>query len=134
MTKPSTQPSTARLPAGSYPAMLTAFHDDGRIDWDGVSRLTDKCIEAGASGIFACGLSAEVLQMDDDEKVQLAEHIIRRTAGRIPIVAAGGHFRCWHRKARDTHHAGARRRCRSRRYIGVSHLADEQCSDEEWIA
>ncbi len=81
-----TETDNNRLATGSYPAMVTTFHDDGAIDRDGIDRLTDHCIEAGAAGIFACGLSAEVLHMDGDEVLQLAEQIINRAAGRLPII------------------------------------------------
>ena len=77
-----------KLPPGIYPAMLTAFHQNGAIDWDGVDRITDFCIESGVAGIFACGLSAEIDQMDDDEKAALAEHIMRYVDGRVPVVAS----------------------------------------------
>ena len=75
-----------RLPRGSYPAMLTAFLDDGQIDWEGVDRLTDFCIDHSAAGIFACGLSAEIGLMDDEEKGSLAERILHHAAGRVPMV------------------------------------------------
>lgn len=80
--------TTSRLPPGNYPAMLTAFHEDGSLDWEGVDRLTEFCIEAGVAGLFACGLSAEIQWMDAAEKVALADHIVKRTAGRVTIVAA----------------------------------------------
>ena len=123
--------SDAQLPRGSYPAMLTAFRDGGVIDWDGVDRLTDHCIDTGAAGIFACGLSAEVLQMTDDEKVQLAERITKRTAGRVPIVAAAISTESIEAQAlliRRMRATGANVMA-----IGVCQLAAEDEEDEVWI-
>jgi len=120
-----------RLPPGSYPAMLTAFHDDGAIDWEGVDRLTDHCIETGAAGIFACGLSAEVLWMNDDEKTQLAERVITRTAGRAPIVAAAisaGSIEEQAQLIRRVNDAGA-----DAVAIGVCQLAAEEEDEQTWI-
>ena len=125
------RPATTSLPAGSYPAMLTPFHDDGAIDWGGVDRLTDHCIETGAAGIFACGLSAEVLQMDDDEKVRLADRIIRRVAGQIPVVAGAISVDGIERLAAligRVHDVGA-----DQVAVGVAHMADEAANDIEWI-
>jgi 4-hydroxy-tetrahydrodipicolinate synthase len=80
-------PPSDRLPRGFYPVMVTAFHEDGSIDWEGVDRITDFCITTGAAGLFAGGLSAEIDQMDDMEKVALADRIVRRAAGRVPVIA-----------------------------------------------
>jgi len=78
---------TPYLPKGVVPVMLTAFHEDGSMDFQGVDHLTDFYLQAGAAGLFACAMSAEVDQMDDPEKVALAEHIVRYVDGRVPVVA-----------------------------------------------
>ena len=120
-----------RLPGGSYPAMLTAFQDDGAIDWDGVDRLTDSCIETGVAGIFAGGLSAEITEMDDEEKGALAERVVRRAAGRVPVVAGAIVWGQLDRQAeliRRVHGAGA-----DSVSIAVSQLADQDEDDRAWI-
>jgi len=121
-----------RLPRGSYPAMLTAFQDDGRIDWQGVDRLTDFCIDHGAAGIFACGGSAEVSAMDDGEKGDLAERIVSHAAGRVPMVVAAITSGSIDRQAalvRRMHDAGA-----DVVAISVCQLAREHEDDRQWIA
>ncbi|MCI0492627.1 MAG: dihydrodipicolinate synthase family protein [Planctomycetes bacterium] len=85
MTQFSNQP-TEPLPRGSYPALLTAFHENHAIDWQGVEQLTDYAIDNGSAGMFAAGLSAEINFMTDEEKVSLVRHIVQYTAGRVPIV------------------------------------------------
>lgn len=128
-------PETERenlFPSGSYPAMLTAFHDDGSIDWHGVDRLVEDCLENGAAGIFACGLSAEILQMDDDEKSQLAEYIIARVNGRVPVVAAAitsGTIESQAALIHQVHAAGAEAVA-----IGVCQLAAANEDDSTWIS
>jgi 4-hydroxy-tetrahydrodipicolinate synthase len=130
MTPPRSDQSD-KLPGGSYPAMLTAFQDDGAIDWDGVDRLTDYCIEAGVAGIFACGLSAEITEMDEEEKGALAERIVRRAAGRVPVVAGAIVWGPLDRQTeliRRVHGAGA-----DAVAIAVSQLADQDQDDQVWI-
>ena len=120
-----------KLPGGSYPAMLTAFQDDGAIDWDGVDRLTDYCIETGVTGIFAGGLSAEITEMDDEEKGALAERIIRRAAGRVPVVAGAIVWGPLDRQTeliRRVHAAGA-----DAVTVAVSQLAGRDEDDRVWI-
>ncbi|MBU0717165.1 MAG: dihydrodipicolinate synthase family protein [Planctomycetes bacterium] len=128
---PSRTDQSDKLPGGSYPAMLTAFQDDGAIDWDGVDRLTDHCIEAGAAGIFAGGLSAEIREMDDEEKGALAERVVRRAAGRVPVVAGAIVWGPLDRQAeliRRVHGAGA-----DAVSVAVSQLAGQDEDDQAWI-
>ncbi len=125
-------PQTERLPRGSYPAMLTAFQDDGQIDWEGVDRLTDYCIDHGAAGIFACGGSAEVSEMDDEEIGALGERIVRQAAGRVPVVVAAITSGPVDRQAalvRRMHDAGA-----DAVAISVCQLAREDEDDQQWVA
>jgi len=127
----STNPSENKFPKGSYPAMPTAFHRDGAIDWEGVDRLTDHCIASGAAGIFACGGSAEIAQMDDDEITQLAERITKRTAGQVPIVACAISTEPIEAQAAlvsRIHDAGA-----DAIALGVYQLAGEEENDDTWI-
>jgi 4-hydroxy-tetrahydrodipicolinate synthase len=77
------------LPAGLYPVMLTAFHDDGAIDWPGVDALTDWYIENGATGLFAVCLSSEMYDLSDYERLSLARRVVRRARGRAAVVATG---------------------------------------------
>ncbi len=128
---PSRNDKSDKLPGGSYPAMLTAFQDNGDIDWDGVDRLTDYCIEVGVTGIFAGGLSAEITKMDDEEKGALAERIVRHTAGRVPVVAGAITWGPLDRQAeliRRVHGAGA-----DVVSIAVSQLAGQDEDDRVWI-
>ena len=111
--------------------MLTAFHDNGEINWNGIAQLTEHCIATGAAGIFACGLSAEILQMSDEEIAQLAEHIIKQTAGRVPIIASAissGPIETQADLVNRVHNAGA-----DVVAIGVCQLAAETDSDQTWI-
>ena len=77
------------LPSGLYPVMLTAFHDDGEIDWPGVDALTDWYIENGSTGLFAVCLSSEMNDLADYERLALARRVVGRAAGRAAVVATG---------------------------------------------
>ena len=75
--------------SGLWPVMLTAFHEDGSIDWDGVDSLVDFYIDSGVSGLFAVCLSSEMYDLSAVERQQLAGRIVRRSNGRVPVVATG---------------------------------------------
>jgi len=75
------------LPKGVYPVMMTAFHEDGSLDFQGVNHLIDHYIQAGVTGFFACAMSAEVNHLDNSEKITLADHIVQHVDGRVPVAA-----------------------------------------------
>lgn len=74
---------------GFIPVMLTPFKDNGAIDFDGLTRLTELYLEAGASGLFANCLSSEMFELTEKERLQTIEHIIKITNGTVPVVATG---------------------------------------------
>ena len=80
---------TTQFPAGVLPAMITPFNANKSINWDGVDRLTDWYIESGVAGLFAVGQSSEMFTMNDSERLQLAQHVVKRTNGRVPVTASG---------------------------------------------
>jgi len=130
MNLPATDTTEKQLPPGSYPAMLTAFNDDGSFDWPSIDRLIDDCLDHGAAGIFACGLSSEVMLMDDDEKGQLAEYIVKRVNGRAPVVACAittGPIEKQAALIRRVHACGA-----DAVSIGVCRLATPEEDEQAW--
>lgn len=76
-------------PAGVWPAMITPLREDRSIDWEKVDVLTDWYIEAGVAGLFAVGQSGEMFKLNDDERLALAARVVKRAAGRVPVVATG---------------------------------------------
>ncbi|MCY3770926.1 MAG: dihydrodipicolinate synthase family protein [Gemmatimonadetes bacterium] len=80
---------TQPLPHGLWPVMLNAFHEDGTIDWHGVDALTDWYIERGSAGLFTCCGSSEMFHLDDVERLAVAQRVVSRTSGSVPVVATG---------------------------------------------
>lgn len=78
-----------QLPKGFVPVMITSFNDDKTIDFDGVARLTEMYIQAGAAGLFANCLSSEMYELTNDERLKLVETVVKTTNNRVPIVATG---------------------------------------------
>lgn len=122
---------SGQLPRGFYPVMVTAFHQDGSIDWEGVDQITDFCVDTGAAGLFAGGLSAEIEQMDDAEKVALADRIVRRAAGRVPVVAGAITSGPLKQQVELVHSIAATGA--DAVTISVCQLADQADSDDIWI-
>lgn len=74
---------------GFIPVMLTPFKNNGAIDYDALTRLTEFYIEAGAVGLFANCLSSEMFELEPDERLKSIKHVIDITEGVVPVVATG---------------------------------------------
>ncbi|MDM8173188.1 dihydrodipicolinate synthase family protein [Olivibacter sp. 47] len=71
------------------PVMLTPFLENGAVDFEGLTQLTEFYLEAGASGLFANCQSSEMYHLQPEERIQVAKHIVRTANGRVPVVATG---------------------------------------------
>lgn len=69
--------------------MLTPFKDNGSIDFDALTRLTELYLNAGAKGLFANCLSSEMFELSDAERIDLIKHVITVAGGSVPVVATG---------------------------------------------
>jgi 4-hydroxy-tetrahydrodipicolinate synthase len=69
--------------------MLTPFKNNGDIDYDILTQLTEMYLKAGAAGLFANCLSSEMFELEDDEKLEAIKHIIKIVNGAVPVVATG---------------------------------------------
>lgn len=75
--------------AEMWPVMLTPFTKSLEIDWEGVDALVDWYIAQGADGLFAVCLSSEMYQLTTEERLELAGRVVRRSGGRVPVIASG---------------------------------------------
>ncbi len=71
------------------PVMLTPFKENGEIDFDGLTRLTELYIQAGAKGLFANCQSSEMFNLSDEERLLIVKHTLKVADGRVPVVAVG---------------------------------------------
>jgi 4-hydroxy-tetrahydrodipicolinate synthase len=81
--------SSPNAKKGFIPVMLTPFTDSGKIDFDALTSLTECYLQAGAAGLFANCLSSEMFELDDDERIDLINHVVKVTNGAVPVVATG---------------------------------------------
>src|SRR5690606_40416011 len=66
------------------------MHPDGEIHWEDLDKLVDFHIENGTHGIVAVGTTGESATLDPKEHCRVIGHIIKRVAGRIPVIAGTG--------------------------------------------
>lgn len=84
---------------GIYPTMLTPFQKDGKVDFEGVKRLTEWYWKKGCDGIFAVCQSSEVFYLTLEERVNIARTVVEtakelamKDKSRPPMtIVASGH-------------------------------------------
>lgn len=74
---------------GYIPVMLTPFKENGAVDYDGLTKLTELYLHAGASGLFANCQSSEMFNLSSEERLAVTAHVLRVTNGAVPVVATG---------------------------------------------
>ncbi len=77
------------LKNGVYPAMITPFTADNKIDFEAVDRLVEWYIEAGCTGIFAACQSSEIYYLSLEERIALTKRVVDTVKGRIDVIACG---------------------------------------------
>jgi len=71
---------------GVYPAVTTKFTADDRIDYAEFDKGIEAQLEAGVDGIVICGSLGEASTLSDDEKIELTEHTVKLSNGRVPVI------------------------------------------------
>lgn len=74
---------------GVWPVMLTPFNERKQVDWASLERLVDWYIANGVHGLFAVCQSSEMFFLSDKESAELAQFIVKKADGRVPVVASG---------------------------------------------
>src|SRR5690606_40612570 len=75
-------------PKGFVPVMLTPFKENGAVDYDGLTKLTELYVNAGAAGLFANCQSSEMFELSAEERLAVTRHVVKVAAGTVPVVAA----------------------------------------------
>ncbi|QKV20063.1 dihydrodipicolinate synthase family protein [Oricola thermophila] len=82
-----------KLPlAGILPVAPTPFHDDGRVDEDGMRRVIDCMIDQGVDAICILANYSEQFLLSDEERATLMRISLEHAAGRIPVIVTISHF------------------------------------------
>jgi len=76
-------------PKGFVPVMLTPFKDNGVIDFDGLTALTEFYLSARALGMFANCQSSEMYDLTSEERIAITKHVVKVVKGSVPVVAVG---------------------------------------------
>lgn len=75
---------------GTGVALVTPFHEDTRVDYDGLRRLVKHVTAGGVDYLVVLGTTAETATLSSEEKTRILEVVAAENAGRLPLVAGIG--------------------------------------------
>lgn len=71
--------------------LVTPFHDDLSVDWEGLRRLVDFYIEEmPCDALVPCGTTGESPTLSHDEHQEVVRVVVEHAAGRVPVIAGAG--------------------------------------------
>jgi len=70
---------------GVYTIAPTPFEADGRIDWNSIDSMVDFYEQMGCTGITVLGVMGEAPKLDQQEAMEVAKRVIKRT--KLPVIA-----------------------------------------------
>ncbi|GCF93052.1 4-hydroxy-tetrahydrodipicolinate synthase [Enterococcus florum] len=82
---------------GTAVALVTPMHEDGAVDFKRLDELVEWHIAEGTDAIVACGTTGEASTLTNEEHIQVIEAVVKKAAGRLPVIAGTG--------VNDTNHA-----------------------------
>jgi len=71
-------------------AMVTSFHKDGTVNFDGTAALASHLVENGSDGLVVSGTTGESPTLTDNEKIDLIRVVCDAVAGRATVIAGTG--------------------------------------------
>lgn len=75
---------------GTGVALVTPFKNDFSIDFDGLERVVNHCIEGGVEYLVVLGTTAESATLSIEEKQQVIDKIVSVNNGQLPLVLGVG--------------------------------------------
>src|ERR1043165_1963783 len=78
--------ASERKMEGILTPMPVAFKQDGAIDYSATDAIIDFYLNAGVHGFFPLGTHGQGMVMEIDERKKVAEQIVNRVRGRVPIA------------------------------------------------
>lgn len=75
---------------GAGVAIVTPFHEDGRIHYEKFEQLVEEQIAGGTDAIIVCGTTGEASTLTHEEHLDLIKFCVEKVNGRVPVVAGTG--------------------------------------------
>lgn len=71
-------------------AMVTPFHEDGSVNYEGAAELARHLVANGSDGLVVAGSTGEAATMTAEEKLKLFEVVLKAVGDRASVIAGTG--------------------------------------------
>jgi 4-hydroxy-tetrahydrodipicolinate synthase len=71
-------------------AMVTPFHKDGSVDWDGVAKLAQHLVDNGHDAIAVNGTTGEAPTTKSSEKIEIIKVVKSTVGSKIKVISGAG--------------------------------------------
>jgi 2-keto-3-deoxy-L-arabinonate dehydratase len=121
---------------GVLPVAPTPFHEDGRVDEDGMRRVIDCLVDQSVDAVCILANYSEQFSLTDAERSDLSRISLEHMAGRRPIVVTISHFSTGIvvNRAREAQAMGASMVMMMPPYHGVGLVPSEETIFEQFRA
>ncbi|MGV3762452.1 4-hydroxy-tetrahydrodipicolinate synthase [Parapedobacter sp.] len=75
---------------GAGVALVTPFHSDGSIDFEGLGRVIEHQIKGGMDYLVSLGTTGETATLSENEREDVWKFTAETVAGRVPLIAGIG--------------------------------------------
>ncbi len=75
---------------GINPALPTPMLADGAVNYAGLEQLVDYEIAQGVDGLYVGGSTAESFLLTEEERMKIAETVLRRADGKVKVIVHTG--------------------------------------------
>ena len=75
---------------GCMVALVTPISGGGDIAYNNLTKLIEWHIEQGTQGLVVAGTTGEAATLGTEEHCNVIDHVVRKVAGRIPVIAGTG--------------------------------------------
>jgi dihydrodipicolinate synthase/N-acetylneuraminate lyase len=72
--------------SGVLPALISPLHADATVDEAAVTRLVERVIEGGVSGLLALGSTGETASLDEKARRTVMSSVVAAASGRVPVI------------------------------------------------
>ena len=72
---------------GAWPALVTPFTDEDKVNVEVLRELVKHLIDKGVGGFYVCGGTGEGLFMVPEERKLVTETVVDQVNGRVPVIA-----------------------------------------------
>ena len=76
--------------SGIYPALVTPYTNDGKLDYDELTKLVHYLSNQGVSGFYICGSTAEAFLLSHEERKKIVETVVKANEKKLKVIVHVG--------------------------------------------